>query len=207
LLYKDEGLVAGGAILDHENSIPSDIQALPFQCDQSISRNSWGYVANDKYWSSSYLINRLVDIVSKNGNMMLSINPKSDGTLPDSTLNRLSEIGKWIKINGEAIYATRPAKTYGENGAQIRFTRNKENTVIYIFSTNWPGENALLNIAAYNSIKLESAKILKITMLGNSAKPLKWSQNATALTITMPSTKPLACNYCYVFKVEFKSKL
>ena len=79
--------------------------------------------------------------------------------------------------------------------------------MIYIFSTDWLGDNALLNIAAYNSAKLNSAKISKITMLGNGVTSLKWSQNATALTIKMPSAKPVACNYCYVFKVKLKSKL
>jgi len=202
LLYKDEGLVSGGAILDHENGIPSDLQAMPFQCDQSISRNSWGYIANDKYWSTSYLVNRLVDIVSKNGNMMLSINPKADGTLPDSTIDRLTEIGKWLKINGEAIYATRPAETFGINGAnRIRFTRNKENSVLYIFSEKWPGNDSILTITSYRSAKLNQAKISKITLLGNDIASLKWNQNATALSITLPSKKPSACNYCYVFKV------
>jgi len=202
LLYKDEGLVSGGAILDHENGIPSDLQSMPFQCDQSISRNSWGYIANDKYWSTSYLVNRLVDIVSKNGNMMLSINPKADGTLPDSTIDRLTEIGKWLKINGEAIYATRPAETFGINGAnRIRFTRNKENSVLYIFSEKWPGNDSILTITSYRSAKLNQAKISKITLLGNDIASLKWNQNATALSITLPSKKPSACNYCYVFKV------
>lgn len=202
LLYKDTGIVVGGAILDHENSIPSGIQAMPFQCDQSISRNSWGYVENEQYWSTSYLVNRLVDIVSKNGNMMLSINPKADGTLPDSTKIRLKELGRWMEINSEAIYATRPAETFGINSEnQIRFTRNKDNTVIYIFSTKWPGNNTELSLAPYRSDKLNSAKISKITLLENGETVLKWSQNSTALSITMPSAAPLVCKYCYVFKI------
>jgi alpha-L-fucosidase len=201
LLYKDEGIVAGGAVLDHEASIPNSIQALPFQTDASVS-NSWGYIENDGYKSASELVNLLVDIVSKNGNLMLSINPKADGTLPDLTKQRLIEIGNWMAINGEAIYATRPAATYGIDGAnQIRFTRNKDTTAIYIFSANWPGNGAVLNLPPYNSGNLNSAKISKITLLGGNGAPLTWSQNATALSITMPAIKPTACNYCYVFKI------
>jgi alpha-L-fucosidase len=208
LLYKDTGIVAGGAILDHENGIPAGIQSMPFQCDQSISRNSWGYVENEQYWSTSYLVNRLVDIVSKNGNMMLSINPKADGTLPDSTTIRLKELGSWMGINSEAIYATRPAETFGINGEnQIRFTRNKDNTVIYIFSTNWPGNNSRLILTPLRLGKLNSAKISKITLLGNGETALKWSQNTTALSIIMPSVAPSACKYCYVFKVYLDNEL
>lgn len=203
LMYKDTGIVVGGAILDHENSVPSGIQVLPFQCDQSIS-GSWGYIANDKYKTASYLVNLLVDIVSKNGNLMLSINPKADGTLPDLTKQRLRELGSWMTVNGEAIYATRPAETFGENGPnRIRFTRNKDNSVVYIFSSNWPGNVAGLSIKSYKSGKL---KISKITMLGNGNSELQWLQNPDELLITMPSEKPSGCNYCYVFKVYLNNQ-
>jgi len=201
LLYKDTGIVVGGAILDHENAVPTGIQALPFQSDESIS-GSWGYIANDTYKSASYLINHLVDIVSKNGNMMLSINPKADGTLPELTKKRLSELGCWLKINGEAIYASRPAETFGENGVNtIRFTRNKQKTAIYIFSSNWPGNGAQLNISSYKTLKILKSQISKITLLGNDNKALKWSLTESGFYVTMPSTKPSNCNYCYVFKV------
>jgi len=107
-----------------------------------------------------------------------------------------------MEINSEAIYATRPAETFGINGEnQIRFTRNKDNTVIYIFSTNWPGNDAALSLAPYRSDKFNSTKISKITLLGNDETALKWSQNTTELSITMPSAAPMACKYCYVFKV------
>jgi alpha-L-fucosidase len=202
LLYKDLGIVAGGAILDYENGVPSGKLDLPFQNDVSIS-DTWGYVENDTYKSAATLVNRLVDVVSKNGNLMLSINPKADGTLPPITKQRLAEIGSWLKINGEAIYATRPAETFGYNNGtnQIRFTTNKDTTIIYIFSSNWPGNNAVFNVTSYNSANLDSAKISKITLLGNGETNLKWTQSSSALSITMPSAIPTACNYCYVFKM------
>jgi hypothetical protein len=107
-----------------------------------------------------------------------------------------------MEINGESIYATRPAETFGLNGANlIRFTRNKDNTVIYIFSANWPGNNAVFSLTSYRSAKLNSAKISKITLLGNGNTALKWTQDSAALSITMPSAAPSVCQYCYVFKV------
>lgn len=202
LLYKDDGIVAGGAILDYENGVPSGKLDLPFQNDVSIS-DTWGYVENDTYKSASTIVNRLVDVVSKNGNLMLSINPKADGTLPPITKQRLAEMGSWLKINGEAIYATRPAETFGYNSGsnQIRFTTNKDTTVIYIFSSNWPGNGATLSVTSYNSTILNSAKISKITLLRGGETDLTWTQNASALSITMPSAIPSSCNYCYVFKM------
>jgi len=209
LLYKDLGIVAGGAILDYENAVPTGILTLPFQNDVSISDN-WGYVENDTYKTASVLVNRLVDVVSKNGNLMLSINPKGDGTLPPITKQRLIDIANWMKVNSEAIYATRPSTSYGLNNGtnQIRFTRNKDNNVFYVFSSNWPGNNGFLSLTAYNSTNLSNSRISKIILLGNGETGLKWTQNSTALTITMPSAIPAGCNInCYVFKIYLDKAL
>ena len=209
LLYKDLGIVAGGAILDYENAVPTGILTLPFQNDVSISDN-WGYVENDTYKTASVLVNRLVDVVSKNGNLMLSINPKGDGTLPPITKQRLIDIANWMKVNSEAIYATRPSTSYGLNNGtnQIRFTRNKDNNVFYVFSSNWPGNNGFLSLTAYNSTNLSNSRISKIVLLGNGETGLKWTQNSTALTITMPSAIPAGCNInCYVFKIYLDKAL
>jgi alpha-L-fucosidase len=207
LLYKDTGIVAGGAILDWEGSVPSSIQTLPFQTDASVA-NQWGYVTNDGYKTTSAIVNLLADVVSKNGNLMLSINPRADGTLPDSTKRRLTEIGSWMAINSEAIYATRPFSTFGVDGTnQIRFTRNKDSTVLYVFSQNWPGNSAILGLTSLGSGNLSSAKISKIILLGGNGSTLTWSQDAAALSLTMPTTKPAACNYCYVFKIYLDNGL
>ena len=94
-------------------------------------------------------------------------------------------LGAWLKINGEGVYATRTANIYGTG--PLRFTRNKANNVIYVFDTLWPGNNAQLSIANYNSSNLSKSDIAKITLLGGDGSPLSWSQNATALNITMPA--------------------
>jgi alpha-L-fucosidase len=207
LLYKDTGIVAGGAILDWEGTVPDNIQTLPFQTDISVADN-WGYVTTDGYKTTSTIVNLLANVVSKNGTLMLSINPKADGTLPDSTKRRLTEIGGWMAINSEAIYATRPFSTFGVDGTnQIRFTRNKDSTVLYVFSQNWPGNGTTLSLTSLRSGNLSGAKISKIILLGGSGATLTWSQDATALSFTMPTTKPAGCNYCYVFKVYLDNGL
>jgi hypothetical protein len=203
LVYKAGGgnanqFVTGGGVLDVEGGVPGGIQTMPFQTDLKIGDTSWGYLPSEKYKGTKYLLAYLLDVVSKNGNLMLDIPPKGDGTLPDTVTKMLNEIGGWLHQNGEGVYATRPANIYG-TGA-FRFTRNQANNVIYIFDTIWPGNNAQLAVPNYNSTNLTKANISKITLLGGTGS-LAWTQNATALYLTMPAALPPACKYIYGFKI------
>ena len=84
------------------------------QTDTSVSKNSWGYVKDQNYKTVDSIVDDLVDIVSKNGCLLLNIGPKPDGTIPEPEEQMLLEIGRWLKVNGEAVYGTRPWKVYGE---------------------------------------------------------------------------------------------
>jgi alpha-L-fucosidase len=86
--------------------------------------NNWGYVPNDHFKTPGKVIHTLIEIVAKGGSLLLGVGPKPDGTLPDEAVQRLEEIGKWMKKNGEAIYNTRTLPDY--NYGNIFFTRNKE---------------------------------------------------------------------------------
>ena len=86
-------------------------RAQHWQTDTSISNASWGYVKNDTYKSAESIVWQLVDIVSKNGNLLLNIGPKSDGTIPEEAQTILRQIGAWLNVNGDAIYGTRPWTT------------------------------------------------------------------------------------------------
>ena len=103
---------------------------------------SYGYYEfeeiNDAYKSPEHLVHLLCDIVSKNGNLLLNIGPRSDGIIPDGMKRRLLAVGKWLEINGEAIYSTHPWKTFGKDN--IRFT-TKPNT-LYAIALHWPEERA-----------------------------------------------------------------
>ncbi len=79
----------------------------------------WGYLEHDTFKSPEFLVHQLIDIVSKNGNLLLNFGPRSDGTIPDEVQNTLREMGAWLKVNGEAIYATTPWKTYGEGPTKV----------------------------------------------------------------------------------------
>ena len=84
------------------------------QSDTSVSVHSWGYAKNDTYRTPQSLLADLIDIVSKNGNLLLNVGPKPDGTIPDEIVTVLKGMGGWLKVNGEAIYGTRPFKFFGE---------------------------------------------------------------------------------------------
>src|SRR5438552_14766299 len=106
-------------VMDVERGQLGTLRSLTWQTDTSISNQSWGYIENDTYKSPQTLVWQLVDVVSKNGNLLLNIGPRSDGMIPDQTQNVLREIGAWLRVNGDAIYSTRPWRVYGEGPTKV----------------------------------------------------------------------------------------
>src|SRR6202012_1573714 len=124
LTYKGESMPANVATLDIERGKLDTLRLLPWQTDTSVSIHSWGYVENDEYRSAKSLVQQLVDTVSKNGNLLLNVGPKADGTISDQARTVLLQIGAWLKVNGEAIYASRPFTVYGEGPIRTRGPRD-----------------------------------------------------------------------------------
>ena len=211
--YKNKGLETGTGILDLERGRMS--RAMPFEWlnDDALSWKSWSYIENDSLKSPLRLVQELVDIVSKNGNLLLDIGPKADGTIPQAVRDRLLELGKWLALNGEAIYGTRPWQTFGEGPTEvaeghfseakikdftaqdIRFTR--KGAVLYAIVMGWPQGPAVIHSLAAGKT-LPFAAIRKIELLG-SKDALKWSRDANGLTVHMPAAKP--CDYAVVLKI------
>jgi len=113
-----------------EQQVPDTVLPYPWETCMSMG-DSWSYVPGDHYKSTNRLIHLLVDIVSKGGNFLLNVGPAPDGTLPDTALLRMREIGEWMKVNGEAIYATRPVYPY--SCGKVRFTQKKDKTIFAIY--------------------------------------------------------------------------
>lgn len=208
---------AGSAVLDIERGGVSNIEKHFWQTDTSVSTTSWGYVTNHTYRDANSLIDDLMDIISKNGSLLLNIGPKPDGTIPEPEVALLGEIGDWLKINGEAVYNTRPWKTFGEgstfvvdgrhandaekyrtdfNSSDIRFTQNDNN--LYATMLAWPGNNESVTIRSVNQANIVNT-IKGVQLLGYDGK-IDFIQKSEGLVITLPASSP--SKHAQVLKIQ-----
>jgi alpha-L-fucosidase len=147
----------------------------------------------------------LTDIVSKNGNLMLNIPVRGEGTIDDDELKVLEGITAWMSVNSEGIYATRPWKIYGEGPSKlsgsgraqtapkytaedIRFTTKGD--TLFAFALGWPESGTLtVKALASNSAQVAGRKVADVSLLGYGGK-LEWSQTADGLTVKLPEKTP-----------------
>jgi alpha-L-fucosidase len=162
-------------------------------CD-SLDPNSWGYSRNLKesdYMTPNQVVDYLADVVSKNGNLLINIGPRADGTIPEVMQSCLRQVGAWLKVNGEAIYGSRYWEPYKDG--DVRFTR-KGNT-LYAIALEWPEDTLRLT-------SLAGKGVTKVEMLG-LAEPVKWKQDIGALLIEPPAKRP--CHFAYTFKITCRN--
>jgi len=216
--YKDIAVQEHSAVLDLERGQLGEIRPLHWQTDTSISNKSWGYIKNDTFKSPQFVIHQLIDIVSKNGNLLLNVGPRSDGTIPDEVQAVLREVGSWLQVNGDAIYGTRPWRVYGEGPTQVaagsfhdtdtatytaddfRFTT--ENNTLYAIELGWPSSGeAIIHILGSS---VGGQKIESVGLLGSDAK-LQFEQKADGLHIHLPLQFP--GKYAYAFRVRFEGTM
>ena len=187
-----------GSIIDFEKiggRSPSGIRTGAWQVDEPIG-STWGYTDGMRVNSAGSIISKLADTASKNGTLLLNLSPKADGTFPQEQQNTLLEIGRWLNLNGEAIYGTHNWIKFGEGGgrgnANIRFTV-KDDVLYAIVLGNWPGANLEIT-----SLGESAGKVETVTMLGCEGK-LEFTQSAAGLQVKLPATAP--CKYAYVLKI------
>ncbi len=116
LCYKHDAMAFGTGIVEMERGKFKDAKPFYWQTDTAIAHNSWCYTDSLNYKSTYDIVTNLVDIVSKNGNLLLNVGPKGDGSIPDKDLEILEEIGQWMDVNGEGIYNSFPWSTSAEGG-------------------------------------------------------------------------------------------
>lgn len=175
-----------------EQKVPEKPLDYPWETCMTMG-DAWGYVPNDNYKSTNTLIHLLVDIVAKGGNLLLDVGPKPDGTFPEPVLERLTQIGQWMDINKEAIYATQPIAPY--KTANVCFTKGKNGSTYALYLIDDK------NIATQKiTIKTPPQMPKKISLLGVRSS-ITWKQIGADLEITLPATaKDL--KHALVFKID-----
>jgi alpha-L-fucosidase len=213
--YKDYAMQEHSGVLDLERGQLGDIRPLYWQTDTSVSNKSWGYIENDTFKSPQFVVDQLIDIVSKNGNLLLNIGPRSDGTIPEQVQQVLLDVGAWLTVNGEAIYGTRPWRTYGEGPTKVtagsfhdtdvanfkpedfRFTAKGD--ALYIIGLAWPasGEAVVRSLATI----VGSKPVASVDLLGGDPS-LHFEQRGDGLHVHLPARPP--AKYAYVLRVKFE---
>ena len=212
--YKNAAIAKGCAVYDMERGKMSSPMDFVWQTDTSVSDYSWGYSATDEYKTPKHLVTLLADIVSKNGILLLAFGPKADGTIPEEYRVPMLEVGRWLKVNGEAIYATRPW-TVAEEGPtdsnhemagdlygskDIRYTQSKDGQKLYAIVFGLPhGKLALLSTKVTG--KTPDAKV---TLLANGNN-IPFAVNAKqqlVLDMSGITAENAGCEYAYGLRIE-----
>ncbi len=196
--YKYDAFALNTAVFDIERGQLSNIRRQLWQNDTAIAKNSWGYTENNQFKDATDLICDLVDIVSKNGCLLLNIGPRADGTITEEEQLVLLRIGKWLKTNGEAIYDTTTWTVFGEGETEIpegaftdvnratftpediRFTYNAP----YLYATvlKWPETGQVRIQSMKKESKIFNGVIKDICLLGFDQN-ISWSQTPEGLVI------------------------
>jgi alpha-L-fucosidase len=186
----------------------SDV-ALPQPWQAETSLGQWQYQTPARYKTVAQVVRMLIDVVSKNGNLLLNLPLQGDGTLDLDEREFLGELGGWIETNGEGIFATRPWKVFGEGPSpppppvlrdaranyttqDFRFTQSKDGGTLYVFLMGWPTDGQI----AVKSLGKNGAKtdllergIASVSLLGSDEK-IGWKQDANGLDVTLPRRAP-----------------
>jgi len=204
ITYKESDFASGSGLPDHEAGQLAEKASFVWQTDDVLDWDSWGYLRKPNYKSAGRVIHQLIDVVSKNGNMLLDVGPRPDGTIPDEVVARLRTIGSWLKVNGEAIYGSRPWDRFGEGPTRVkegqyvadhnvdfttqdlRFTTGAN--ALYIHVLGAPGKTVLVS-SLKKDTALPSGALKKAKLLGGDAE-LHWEWTPDGLLLQMPDRRP-----------------
>ena len=212
---RDQDALKGTCVLDRERGVLSEISPRPWQTDTCIG--NWHYKLGEKYKTPKRVIDLLVDIVSRNGNLLLNFPLPASGDLDLEEQQILAGITEWMAVNGEAIFATRPWKTSGEGPPDIvpaadtqRFNESQrhdltsedvrftvKSATLYVFVMGWPDYKVQIKSLAQGTA-LRVGRIENVELLGDGRR-LSWQQDTSGLSILLPREPP--SKYAVVFKV------
>jgi alpha-L-fucosidase len=205
----------GTCVYDIERGVADQIQPNPWQTDTCIG--DWHYRRGVRYKTPKQVIDMLCDIVSRNGNLMLNFPLPNNGELDAQELNVLDGITRWMAVNSEGIYASRPWKIFGDGpgtkpaaAADLRFNESARKDLsaedvrfttkgrdLYAFVMGWPERQTVIKPLAANG-QYVTGKIAGVQLLGFPGK-LKWTQDTDGLKVELPPEKP--CDYAFTLKI------
>lgn len=208
--YKREAFPPGVATFDVERGALTDISPVPWQTCTAIGKDSWGYTAGNEFKNSRQIICDLIDIVSKNGRMLLNVGPRADGTITEEETRVLKDLGAWMAVNGEGIHGTSPWKWFGEGSVNaqsgffmdgdekaftaedFRFTYGKG--CIYAFQLRPDGKDVTIRTLAAKGMYdfcLEKAELL------GYPGPLETKRSGEGLRISLPGNVSTKFPLCF----------
>jgi alpha-L-fucosidase len=191
------------AINNYEFGYPASVQHYPWQSDKTMGAD-WYWIRNatSRYMSAEHAIHMLIDTVSKGGNLLLNVPLTPEGELEPETIAMLTEMGKCLDIICEAVFSTRCWMVADDGDGGIRFTRSKDNTVLYVTNLGW--SNDALRVRTLGSSRIDLKTLTGVSLLG-APDTLTYTQDAEGLTIKVP--KAPFNSPAYAFKLTFRGQI
>lgn len=202
--FKQQDLPRELAIEDYEKGRAESLTEHVWLTDDTISDGSWCYTEDLRIKPTKTVLHSFIDIVSKNGQLLLNVSPMADGTIPDNQKKVLLEMGAWLEKHGEAIYETRPWAVFGEGPTRLEkgghFIREVEYTpqdirytskgqTVYAIFLGWPGAGKEVVLRAFDSSRVNGLKVESVSLLGSNAE-VRFVQENPGLKLTLPAKSP-----------------
>ncbi|MDF7825924.1 alpha-L-fucosidase [Pontiellaceae bacterium B12227] len=217
--HKHNDMPMSFSVLDFEQGGRREIHPMPWMTDITLGESRWMYVEGHKYKDAALVVRNMIDVWSKNGIVLLNVSPRADGVINAEQRSILKEIGDWLKVNGEAVYGTRPFDVYGYGTAgnkesshdgqsakmeftaeDIRFTVSKDDKSMYIFFLGKPTPGEVIKMKPLGRHRFAPRlPVRKVTLLGTDIDVV-WEDDTYYLKLTMPNVE--MNEIATVFKME-----
>lgn len=215
VFYKLDALMRGCGTFDVERGQINGVSPEMWQCDTAIAKNSWGYTENNDFKTPYECITNLIDVVSKNGCLMLNVGPKADGTICDEERAVLLKIGEWLSANSEAIYDSKPFKVYGEGSTkenkafcesflysdeEYRFTYKTGCIYVFPMSATQRNEFSVKRLCKGEDFGI-MYDVKSISLLGHE-NAVEWNQTEKELLIKVLGDVDCTLPLCFKIKIN-----